>query len=211
MNVGLPCKCARVHFHVVLPGEVHGSHSFDGRQTPGAARHSTSAARCAAEPMQAPVQICSRGSAQSLSLQAQLKVAMHNDATAVAILLTLLSLNCLWFRLRKHQHTHSAAQEPLLFSKCCYNNLTFRTSDKSRLQTLQAAESMVDKYRMGCSIYAQLAEKLNLESCQPFQDLRRSLYLTSAPHVKLMQRIKEPSLSERISSLGDDKLNHSVI
>lgn len=96
-----------------------------------------------------------------------------------------------------------AVQEPLLFSKCCYNNLTFRTSDKSRLAILQAAEKMVDKHRMGCSIYMQLAEKLNLEPCQPFQELKRSMCLASVPHMKLMQRITEPSLSERISSLGD--------
>ena len=109
-------------------------------------------------------------------------------------------------QLLKQQHS-SAMQEPLLFSKCCYHNLTFRTSDKNRLQTLQAVEKMVDKHRMGCCIYMQLAEKLNLEACQPFQDLRRSMQLASVPHVKLLKRITEPSLPERISSLVDVKMN----
>lgn len=92
MHVGLSCACICLPCHVIFAGEMHGSHSFDGRQTPGTARHSTTAARCAAEPMQAPVQICSRGNAQSPSLQTQLQVATHNYATAVAILLTLMIL-----------------------------------------------------------------------------------------------------------------------
>ena len=101
----------------------------------------------------------------------------------------------------------SVMQEPLLFSKCCYHNLTFRTSDKNRLQTLQAVESMADKHRIGCNVYMQVAEKLNLESCQPFQDLKRSMHVAPVPHVKLLQRITEPSLPERIGSLANVKLN----
>ena len=97
-------------------------------------------------------------------------------------------------------------QEPLLFSKCCYHNLTFRTSDKNRLQTLQAVEKMVDKHRMGCNIYMQIAEKLNL-ACQPFQDLRRSMQLACVPHVKLLKRITEPSLPERMGSLVDVRMD----
>ena len=101
----------------------------------------------------------------------------------------------------------SDLQEPLLFSKCCYHNLTFRTSDKNRLQTLQAMENMADKHRMGCNIYTQVAEKLNLELCQPFQDLKRSMHVATIPHVRLLQRITEPSLPERIGSFADVKLN----
>lgn len=96
-------------------------------------------------------------------------------------------------------------QVPLLFSKCCYHQVHFRASERSRLQTLQAVEQMVDKYRIGGNMYMQLAENLTEQlkshADQSKEALKQQLHVSAVPHVKLLLRIKEPSLFERISCL----------
>ena len=83
--------------------------------------------------------------------------------------------------------------------------MDFRASERSRLQTLQAVQQVVDKYRIGSNMYMQLAENLTEQlkshANQSKEALKQQLHVSAVPHVKLSQRIKEPSLSERISCL----------
>ena len=77
------------------------------------------------------------------------------------------------------------------------------------MQTLQSIEQMVDRYRMGCSIYMQLAEKLaerlKLHANQSKEALKQQMHVSTVPHVKLLQRITEPSVSQRIACLTESQ------
>ena len=105
-------------------------------------------------------------------------------------------------------------QEPLLFSRCVYNNLRLRMSNKSRAQTLQILEQAADRHRIGSCMYMHAAEKLK-GGTYIVHDLlqnpkKHSQTPSSMPHIKLLKRITEPDISERLRTWSEEQKEHMI-
>ena len=103
-------------------------------------------------------------------------------------------------------------QEPLLFSRCVYSNVKLRVSDRGRAQTLQMLEQAADKHRIGSCIYMHAAENLKSDTYKVHDLLRNSKHshgITSCPHMKLLKRITEPDISERLRIWTDEQSKQS--
>ena len=92
-------------------------------------------------------------------------------------------------------------QEPLLFSRCVYNNVRMRMSDRSRAQTLQILEQAADRHRIGSCIYMHAAQKLRGDTYTVHElsgNAKHNQTTKAVPHAKLLNRITEPDISERL-------------
>lgn len=105
-----------------------------------------------------------------------------------------------------------ALQEPLLFSRCVYQNLRLRMSNKSRAQTLQILEQAADRHRIGSCMYMHAAEKLksNMYHVHDLMNAQHSQHTTSVPHIKLLERITEPDITARLRMWSEEQQRHAI-
>lgn len=104
-------------------------------------------------------------------------------------------------------------QEPLLFSRCVYNNVQMRMSDRSRAQTLRILEQAADKHRIGSCIYTHAAQKLRGDTYNVHASAGNAKHNHTAgllPHAKLLNRITEPDISERLR-LWSEQLSEQLL
>ena len=87
-------------------------------------------------------------------------------------------------------------------------------SNKSRTQTLQILEQAADRHRIGSCMYMHAAEKLK-GGTYSVHDLldnpkKHGQTASSIPHIKLLKRITEPDISERLRIWSEEQKKHAL-
>lgn len=87
-------------------------------------------------------------------------------------------------------------------------------SNKSRDQTLQILEQAADRHRIGSCMYMYAAEKLKGDAYSvhdllnnPKKHGQAARYI---PHIKLLKRITEPDISERLRVWSEERKEHAL-
>ena len=87
-------------------------------------------------------------------------------------------------------------------------------SHKSRAQTLQILEHAADRHRIGSCMYMHAAEKLKGDTYSVHDLLdtpkKHSQTANSTPHIKLLKRITEPDITERLRIWSEEQKEHAL-
>ena len=87
-------------------------------------------------------------------------------------------------------------------------------SNKSCAQTLQILEQAADTYCIGSCMYMHAVEKLKGDTYSVHdlldQPKKHSQIGSSIPHIKLLKRITEPDISERLRIWSGEQEGHSL-
>ena len=86
-------------------------------------------------------------------------------------------------------------------------------STKSCAQTLQILEQAADRHRIGSCMYMHAAGKLKGDTYSVHDLLgnpkKHGQTANSIPHIKLLKRITEPDISERLRIWSDEQKEHA--
>lgn len=87
-------------------------------------------------------------------------------------------------------------------------------SNRSRAQTLQILEQAADRHRIGSCMYMHAAEKLKGDAYSVHDLLqnprKHSQTASCIPHIKLLKRITEPDISERLRIWSEEQKEHTL-
>lgn len=87
-------------------------------------------------------------------------------------------------------------------------------SNKSCAQTLQILEQAADTHRIGSCMYMHAVEKLKGDTYSVHdlleQPKKHTRIASSVPHIKLLKRITEPDISERLRIWSEEQEGHSL-
>ena len=86
-------------------------------------------------------------------------------------------------------------------------------SNRSRAQTLQILEQAADRHRIGSCMYMHAAEKLKGDTYSVHDLLANAKHGqtgSSVPHMKLLKRITEPDISDRLRIWSEEQKGRSL-